>query len=256
MIRPLWYFYTRKIQPGFRIAPHERVIDIGSGDKPFWRGDVFFDDLALGHEQRFTANATVTAFGEFVNGHLPVTPFRDGEFDFSFCAHVLEHVADPAAAIRELMRISRRGYIEVPNGVLEVMDPFHSHLWLVFRDADELVFYRKSRALHHALKANSVPFKPLLPKMADPFIRYHWTGTIRFRIIHELSDDEAFWPEPEAQRMVPVASAYLRVARLLRAAFYPRRARRPGRGPQTEAAAGDDRDGRGDEGGRERFQRG
>lgn len=42
-------------------------------------------------------------------------PFKDKEFDFVYCSHVLEHVVDPIRACRELMRVARRGYIETPT---------------------------------------------------------------------------------------------------------------------------------------------
>lgn len=36
-------------------------------------------------------------------------PFADGSYDFFICSHVLEHVDDDAAAIRELFRVTRKG---------------------------------------------------------------------------------------------------------------------------------------------------
>jgi ubiquinone/menaquinone biosynthesis C-methylase UbiE len=48
-------------------------------------------------------------------------PFRDQVWDFTFCSHVLEHVEQPGEACRELMRVSRQGYIEVPTRLSDVM---------------------------------------------------------------------------------------------------------------------------------------
>ncbi|MXS84793.1 class I SAM-dependent methyltransferase [Nitrosomonas sp. HPC101] len=36
-------------------------------------------------------------------------PFTDGSYDFFICSHVLEHVFDDDAAIRELFRVTRKG---------------------------------------------------------------------------------------------------------------------------------------------------
>lgn len=44
-----------------------------------------------------------------------MSAFRDKEFDFVYCSHVLEHVRDPAKACAELMRIGKRGFIETPT---------------------------------------------------------------------------------------------------------------------------------------------
>jgi len=42
-------------------------------------------------------------------------PFKDDEFDFVFASHVIEHVDDVAFFIKELQRISKQGYIELPT---------------------------------------------------------------------------------------------------------------------------------------------
>jgi SAM-dependent methyltransferase len=41
------------------------------------------------------------------SGALPKLPFKDKEFDVVLCTHVIEHVVDPVASIRELIRITR-----------------------------------------------------------------------------------------------------------------------------------------------------
>ncbi len=44
-----------------------------------------------------------------VHADVQALPFADGEFDVVMCNHVLEHVADDAAAMRELRRVTRPG---------------------------------------------------------------------------------------------------------------------------------------------------
>ena len=58
-------------------------------------------------------------------------PFEDGEFDFVIASHVLEHVDDIYFFIKELERVSSKGYIEVPT-ILEdnlVFENKNDHLW-------------------------------------------------------------------------------------------------------------------------------
>lgn len=44
----------------------------------------------------------------FVEGDLQQLPFADSQFDVVTCIEVLEHMPDPAAVLRELVRVARR----------------------------------------------------------------------------------------------------------------------------------------------------
>jgi SAM-dependent methyltransferase len=185
-------FIDRKIAPGFKIKKHELVIDIGSGDKPFWRGDVFFDKLALGNKQRITGKNTVHNLGIFVDGDITKTKFKDNFFDFSFCSHLLEHVDRPDLVIKEITRISKRGYIEVPNGLIESIKPFHSHLWFIYYDNNKLFFVRKSKKAHELLSKNGKPYQYLIQNIKNPFIRIYWNKSIAFEIVDEGTKSKNF----------------------------------------------------------------
>ena len=57
----------------------------------------------------------------FVTASLLALPFADDSFDVVGCFEVLEHLPDPAAALRELARVARRGVVlSVPH------EPFFS----------------------------------------------------------------------------------------------------------------------------------
>jgi SAM-dependent methyltransferase len=68
-------------------------------------------------------------------------PFPDGSFDMALCNHVLEHVDDPAAALRELHRVLK------PGGRLVCQTPYAAHLTNTLEDplfqseADRRFFY-------------------------------------------------------------------------------------------------------------------
>jgi SAM-dependent methyltransferase len=178
------FFYSRKVLPGFKIDKDALVVDIGSGDKPFWRADVFVDKLSLGNVQRASHTNTIHNLGIFVDSDATKMPFKDGAFDFSFCSHLLEHVENPSAVIKEITRISRSGYVEIPNGILETIKPFDSHLWFVYQNKKKLIFVRKSEQMHDVLIKNGEKYEALLNKISEPFIKVYW----RKEIDHEIVD--------------------------------------------------------------------
>ncbi len=222
ILSTIYYFYQRKIQPGFRVNKTDLVVDIGSGDKPFWRGDVFVDKLSLGNAQRDTQFGTIRDIGKFVDSDVAHMPFHDKAFDFSFCSHLLEHVDDPGAVIKEITRVSRAGYLEVPNGILETIRPFRSHLWFVYWTRNKLVFVRKSKKMHDVLSQNGITYDHMLGKIPSPFIRLYWKGSIPYEVIDTLKPAERFVsvvgdvvPQP-----AKALHGYTIMVRVIRALFY------------------------------------
>ena len=66
-------------------------------------------------------------------------PFKDNEFDFVIASHVLEHVEDFKFFIKELERVSNKGYIELPTKLEDnlVFENKKDHLWhMDFNDVD------------------------------------------------------------------------------------------------------------------------
>lgn len=192
ILSTLVFFYHRKISPGFKINKKALVVDMGSGEKPFWRADVFVDKLSLGNVQRASKFDTIHDLGMFVDSDVERMPFKTGAFDFSFASHLLEHVEDPGAVIQEITRISKSGYIEIPNGIIETIQPFDSHLWFVFKNKKKLTFVRKSKKLHEALRLNGKGYGSLLSKVNEPFIRLYWKKTIEYEVIDTNKPSERF----------------------------------------------------------------
>lgn len=221
-------FWQRKVKVGFLLPANALVIDIGSGDKPFWRADVFFDNLQLDNCQRNTNAPAITNMGLFISGDIgKKTRFPKYCFDYCFCAHLLEHVDDPAAVINEIMRIAAAGYLEVPNGTNEALSPFVSHLWAIYLDGDTLVFRRKTKDDHAVWSANYVSFHRHCNSLAKPFISYHWRGSIKYRII-DCPANQRYYPAKVAaptvlvkpQTLKTYGGAYLLIVRFLRKFFY------------------------------------
>ncbi len=100
----------------FNIKPGQKVLDMGSGHIPFplatHLADISLTDGSIG---RAGAAFKVLDGKKIYECSVEETPFKDKEFDFVYCSHVLEHAKNPAKACRELMRIAHRGYIETPT---------------------------------------------------------------------------------------------------------------------------------------------
>ena len=82
-------------------ASGKRVLDVGCGVKPYYP---FFASASeyVGVDVQDNPHADVA-------GAVEALPVPDGSFDIVLCTQVLEHVDDPAVAVRELHRVTGPG---------------------------------------------------------------------------------------------------------------------------------------------------
>lgn len=78
-----------------------RVLDVGCGDRPY-------EELLRGAAEVVGFDVPGNPHAD-LHGSIDAIPVEDGAFDIVLCLQVLEHVPDPAAAVRELRRVARRG---------------------------------------------------------------------------------------------------------------------------------------------------
>ena len=129
----------------FDIPPGARVLDIGSGGDPSPHATVLVDRYPGRTHHR--AAALVRDDRQFVEADVANLPFPDKSFDFVYCSHVLEHVPDPLAACREIMRVGHRGYIETPTRAKDILFAWQvpdMHKWHVVAIANHLCFFELS----------------------------------------------------------------------------------------------------------------
>ena len=103
-------------------GPPVLTLDVGCGPNP--TGDV---NLDYGPTQQNTKNGVRTKaniYGDAI--HLP---FRSKAFDSVNCFHCLEHLRDPATAIRELERVGKTVHVKVPHRYCPGNNRNKSHLW-------------------------------------------------------------------------------------------------------------------------------
>ena len=90
-------------------------------------------------------------------------PFKDKEFDYVICTHVIEHVNHPMAFKEEIERIGKSGYIELPtrlndNMVFGCDEDIYGHKWWFEFDDDQqkLVFAKKIDAIEQFVSVGSI----------------------------------------------------------------------------------------------------
>ena len=107
-------------------------------------------------------------------------PFKDKEFDFVISSHVIEHVEDVEFFIKELERISSKGYIELPSRLGDnlVFENVNDHIWWFNYDDvnNRLVVSKKNQLM-------------------DPFITVSTSRNFFEKIFRESLVIELAWEE-------------------------------------------------------------
>ena len=83
-----------------------KILDIGCGYSAHKKASVIADvhDFSDFYKEK-----------KFIRIEGKNLPFKDKEFDFVIASHVIEHVKDFEFFIKELERISSKGYVELPS---------------------------------------------------------------------------------------------------------------------------------------------
>lgn len=192
-------FLERKIRFS-TIEKNDLVLDVGSGDKPFWRADVIVDKYLYDNQQRHTGSMIYDKNKLFIKADVEKLPFKDKVFDFVFCSHLLEHVENPDKAIKELTRVAKKGYIEVPASILELFQPFPSHLWYCLYIDKTLVFRRKEKKndflIDNIKEFGNDIFKndifQYLLNRNQIFLRLYWKQNLKYKIIKPKNKENLY----------------------------------------------------------------
>lgn len=212
-----------------RLRPDDVVIDVGGWACPFNRANFVVDAEPYetrgyyatigmppsqgGSREHFTRETWIQ---RDICGGEPL-PFDDNAIDFAICSHTLEDIRDPLAVCRELVRVAKAGYIEVPSREAESsrgwersrMAGLSHHRWLIDIDGARVTFMMKYHLIH-AHWRYSLPHSYLrrLPE-ARRVQWMFWNGSFEFgeRIIHG-SDNQA----AELERFVRSTHPYPRWA--------------------------------------------
>lgn len=126
----------------FPIEDGDTVLDVGSGAHPFpfatHIADLYPDATSHRSEPLNKLNL------DFQACNIECLPYKSKDFDFVYCSHVLEHVGNPARACEELMRVGRKGYIETPTRLSDIMMNYtrlrDHHRWHVSALGNAMIF--------------------------------------------------------------------------------------------------------------------
>ena len=157
--------------------PNWKVLDIGCGYTAHKKANVICDiqDLSEFYKNR-----------KFVKLENKKLPFDDKEFDLVITSHVIEHVEDVSFFIKELQRISLKGYIELPT-ILEdnlVFENKNDHLWqMEFDDINYQLLIRKRVQYLEPLLTVSTAKKLSKYFRQSLILELYWENSIEFKIV-------------------------------------------------------------------------
>lgn len=204
------------------IEPSALCLEVGSGGNPYFRSNVLLDaylDTRQRHHEALIVDRPM------VIGKVENLPFKDKAFDFVIASHVLEHSCNPEVFLSELMRVGKAGYIEVPDALMERLNPYLDHrleltlrkgtlrirkktAWCVDPQLDEL--YQSGAG--NIIATKSIPRFPF-----DFHVRMYWENEIDYEVLNP--DEDASWPPPEPKSAVAQRSIRHNISQWILSAF-------------------------------------
>jgi len=129
-------------------------------------------------------------------------PFKDKEFDFVITSHVIEHVENFQFFLKEIERISKQGYIELPSRLGDnlVIENLKDHIWW-FKYDDEL-------KLLIASKKNQF-LEPFINVSTAKKLEYLFRESLIIELLWEDKIDYKFIDELEGQNQTTIGFKYL-----------------------------------------------
>ena len=122
-------------------------------------------------------------------------PFKDNEFDFVIASHVLEHVEDFKFFIKELERVSNKGYIELPTKLEDnlVFENKKDHLWhMDFNDVNSKLIISNKLQFVEPILTVSVAHKLRKNFKSSFVIELYWENKIDYDYKNDEESYEKF----------------------------------------------------------------
>jgi SAM-dependent methyltransferase len=175
------------------IKPTDRVLEIGSGNRPRKRSDVLCDKFIADNTERSGGDDVVVDKRPFVIADGLALPFKDRSFDYVIASHILEHVDDPYKFVGELTRVAKRGYIETPSELGEKVFGWPFHRWIIRCENDTIVMRPRPgdspfADYFHKMYEHDLHFAEFVDShFADFYVQLEWTERVSLRVDEEVS---------------------------------------------------------------------
>ncbi len=137
---------------------HLKILDLGCTHINYWEEANHFADIVDYSKEFSKKNLNFTLLSP--NQKLP---FKDKEFDYVILSHVLEHVSNINEFSKEVERIAKAGYIELPTKLADNLvigcdeEDIGHKWWMEFDDVNgQLKYIKKIDVLQKFLSVGSL----------------------------------------------------------------------------------------------------
>ncbi len=162
--------------------PSWKVLDIGCGFTANKYANVVAD------VQDFSSFYKDKKFVQILEKKLP---FADKEFDFIITSHVIEHVEDCEFFIKEIERISNKGFIELPTRLADnlVFENLKDHIWwFKYNDIEQSLIISKKNQLIEPFITVSMAKKLEEIFKESLIMEFIWENKIDYKIDEDLEE--------------------------------------------------------------------
>jgi hypothetical protein len=189
------------------LADDARVLDVGGWAAPFNRATHVLD-LAP-----YSTRGVMGSYGPGPERFSEATwaiqdicardpwPYEDDCFDFALCVTTLEDVRDPIGVCRELSRVAKAGYVEMPTIYSELCynrlgnGPwlgYSHHRWFCEREGDGLLFWHKDPGVHFDWRVRVLPRWQETMTLDDHLFGVFWEGELAAReYVYSIDEHDA-----------------------------------------------------------------
>ena len=218
-----------------KIKKKDRVLEVGPGHNPSYRSNVLADKFVDSNYHR-CGNIKIYPHQTFVNADGENLPFKDKEFDYVICNQVLEHTENPEKFILEQNRVAKRGYMETPSLLGELLFPKKSHKWIILDIDNKLILFEKDKMPgnyknnYGELFLNYLPYQSLIYRLLRftegniMFNRYEWNDQIEFIVNptdeYYLSFFIRPWNKEMLRKLYPQRTILKEIEKMCSALFY------------------------------------